>query len=165
MKSKSRARKSAVLPAAKNNPFCLTIAIKNLQKTAPLDPDKIKEIAYKVFRREGVDKKAALSFFFVTDKKIQALNLRYLGEDHPTDVIAFDSSCRDGILADIFISTDRAAAQSAVFKTSLLYELYLYLIHGILHILGYDDLCAKDRALMRKREKLLLKELNITYNS
>ncbi|MFA5118332.1 MAG: rRNA maturation RNase YbeY [Candidatus Omnitrophota bacterium] len=165
MKNKSRARRSAVLPAANNNLFCLTIAIKNLQKTVPLDPDKIKEIAFKVFQREGVEKKAALSFFFVTDKKIQALNLRYLGEDCPTDVIAFDSSRGEGILADIFISTDRAAAQSAVFKTSLLYELYLYLIHGILHVLGYDDLCSKERALMRKREKLLLKELNITRNT
>jgi probable rRNA maturation factor len=161
MKNKSRARKQGILPAAKNNPSNLTITIKNLQRSLPIDPGKIKETAIMAFRREGVYKKAALCFFFVTDKKIQELNLRYLGEDCPTDVIAFDSGCRDHILADIFISTGRAVSQAAFFKTSVLYELYLYVIHGILHILGYDDLCAKDRALMRKREKLLLKELNI----
>ncbi len=164
MKNKSRARKQGILPAEKNNPLNLTITIKNLQRSIPVDHGKIKETAFKVFRKEGVYEKAALSFFFVTDKKIRELNLRYLGEDRPTDVIAFDSGSRDHILADIFISTGRAVSQAAVFKTSVLYELYLYVIHGILHILGYDDLCAKDRAVMRKREKSLLKELSITRN-
>jgi probable rRNA maturation factor len=150
MKNKRHIRKPAI-----------QITIKNLQKLVPIERGKIKETVCKVLQSEGVYAKAGISFFFVTDKKIQALNLRYLGQDCPTDVIAFDSSGRDSILADIFISTETALSQARSFKTSVLYELYLYVIHGILHILGYDDLCSKDRAVMRKQEKLFLKALNI----
>ena len=79
-------------------------------------------------------------------------------------MIAFDVAepkRPDKLFADIVISTDRAISNAKIFKTSPLYELYLYVVHGVLHILGYDDKTKKDRLLMRKREESLLKILNL----
>jgi rRNA maturation RNase YbeY len=67
------------------------------------------------------------------------------------------------LFADIFISTDRAIANARVYKTKPLFELYLYVIHGILHILGYDDKKRTDRLRMQKKEKQILKTLNLSF--
>lgn len=142
---------------------------------------------------ESVKKSGEITILFVNDGEIKRLNLRYLGKNNPTDVIAFDitepfntefrklksySSASGGktvkknfiranLFADIVISTDRAIANAKTFKTTPLYELYLYVIHGVLHILGYDDKRKIDRLIMRKRQDYLLKSLNlspITYH-
>ncbi len=98
---------------------------------------------------------------FVNDRKIKELNLKYLGRDNPTDVIAFDlagQNSKDKIFADIVISTDRAIDNAGAFNTTPLFEVYLYIIHGVLHILGYDDRTKKDTLVMRKKEADLLKK-------
>jgi len=59
---------------------------------------------------------------------------------------------RAGTSADVVVSTDTAAANALIFKTSPAYELNLYVIHGILHLLGYDDRSARQRKKMRQRE-------------
>ena len=89
--------------------------------------------------------------------------MKYLGKNNPTDVIAFDVAepkRPDKIFADIVISTDRAIDNAGAFHTTPYFELYLYVIHGVLHILGYDDKTKKDKLLMRKKETHLLKTLN-----
>lgn len=100
---------------------------------------------------------------FVNDQRITALNHRYLGKKSPTDVLAFDlRSGPDALLiADIVVSTDTAAVQSRVFHTSVLFEVYLYIVHGLLHIIGYDDSTPKEKRRMNMRARQILSELKI----
>ena len=87
----------------------------------------------------------------------------YLGSDCPTDVIAFDLSAAkdDEISADLAISTDTAVRNARIFKTHATYEVYLYVIHGILHILGYDDSGAKEKKAMERKTNYILTALKI----
>jgi len=109
----------------------------------------------------------------VTRQRIQAFNKKFLRRSHSTDVLAFDArdpgSCRhnpkrkaDGIAGDIIISTDEALKNSRIFKTTLSRELALYMVHGILHLLGFDDHRPKDIVQMRKKEQALLDYLGAT---
>lgn len=81
-----------------------------------------------------------------------------------TDVISFNLSERfksDITYADIVISTDRAVYNAKIFNTGSLYELYLYVVHGVLHLLGYDDRNTKQRQLMDEKAARILSILKI----
>ena len=148
----------------------MKVAVRNLQKKIPVNPKRITKTVLKILSQEGIKKSGEITVCFVNDQRIKKLNLKYLGKNNPTDVITFDVAepkTADKIFADIVISTDRAIDNADAFKTSPYFELYLYVIHGVLHILGYDDRNIKDKLLMRKKEKNLLKILNlssITHN-
>ena len=93
----------------------------------------------------------------MTDRAIRGYNRRYLAHDRPTDVIAFDS-VGPGHFGDILISLDTARRQARGEGHPLLTELKILAIHGLLHLLGYDDRRKRDRERMwRKTEALLRK--------
>ncbi|MDP2938259.1 MAG: rRNA maturation RNase YbeY, partial [Candidatus Omnitrophota bacterium] len=120
----------------------MKIAVRNLQKKIPVNPKRITKIVLKILSQEGIKKSGEITVCFVNDQRINKLNLKYLGKNNPTAVITFDVAepkCKDEIFADIVISTDRAIDNADAFGTSPYFELYLYVIHGVLHILGYDD--------------------------
>ncbi|MFH1458118.1 MAG: rRNA maturation RNase YbeY [Candidatus Omnitrophota bacterium] len=96
-------------------------------------------------------KSGEITVCFVNDKKIKELNLRYLQKNEPTDVLAFDSG-------DIVVSTDAAIRNAKIFETERLYELYLYIIHGVLHLSGYDDKTPKLKKKMDKKTKEIFKK-------
>jgi len=90
----------------------------------------------------------------------------YLGRDAATDVIAFDlSSDKKEFFADLAISTDTAKRNAGIFKTTPLYEVYLYVVHGLLHLLGYDDNTAKQKKLMENRSNQILAALGIANHT
>lgn len=143
----------------------MKIIIRNLQNRIPVNSKKVVKTVQKVLSSEGIKKSGEITLCFVNDAKIKVLNLKYLGRNSPTDVMAFDITepkDKDKILADIAVSTERAIDNARTFKTSPYFELYLYVIHGVLHILGYDDKSKKDKLVMRKREKDILKALNLS---
>lgn len=154
----------------------LKIIIKNLQKKLPINPKRIKKTILKILSKEdvnpvrnikslerkkkipnGVKRSGEITICFVNDREIQRLNLKYSRKNIPTDVLAFDvtnpEDSRANIFADIVISTDAAIRNALEFKTKPLSELYLYLVHGMLHLLGYDDRSRKQRELIRRKEK------------
>ena len=93
---------------------------------------------------------------FMDDKQIRELNLLYLGCDSPTDVISFNNSAdNEKLSADIAISTDTALRNARIFKTKPQDEIYLYVIHGVLHLLGYNDNNKKNKLIMQKKEEFL----------
>ncbi len=95
------------------------------------------------------------------DQQIKELNLLYLGCDRPTDVISFGNSVKKGqLLADIAISTDTALRNARIFKTTPQDEIHRYVIHGLLHLLGYTDNNKINKAIMQKREDSLLLTTN-----
>ncbi len=102
----------------------------------------------------------SLNIVFVSDQKIRALNRKYLGSDRATDVIAFwqgEGSCTSAktgekFLGDIAISTDRALFNAKKFDTSYKYEVLLYVVHGVLHLLGYEDSTRSGKLKMKRIE-------------
>jgi len=102
---------------------------------------------------------------YVTDARIKRLNRLYMSKDRPTDVMAFSMlegkrlKGQDKFLGDIVISVDTAKRQAREFGTTKEYELKLYLIHGALHLLGYDDRTPGGFKKMKKRQEELFERV------
>ncbi|MGB3082486.1 MAG: rRNA maturation RNase YbeY, partial [Candidatus Omnitrophota bacterium] len=86
------------------------------------------------------------------------INRRYLGKDVSTDVIAFPGDIGRRFLGDIAVSTDKAAQNAKEYGNSFIEEVALYVIHGILHLTGYDDHEKKDTEAMRRKENELFQK-------
>lgn len=116
---------------------------------------KIKKAARYTLNIEKTNKKAVITICFVNNKIIKQLNKKHLGKNRPTDVITFNmlpaekSNCFN---AEIAISTDTVISNAKIYKTPVIYELFLYVAHGILHAVGYDDKTKKQREIMCKKE-------------
>jgi probable rRNA maturation factor len=140
----------------------MDIRIINQQKKVPLKPLRIKKTVKKILASKRI-RQGSLSIVFVTDAKIKSLNKRYKKHDYVTDVLSFDlrtplKSERSAILlGEIVISPATAVRQSKEYGTTLDQEMMLYVIHGILHLLGYDDHTPARIKQMRLQEKRLLK--------
>ncbi len=108
---------------------------------------------------------AEVSIILVTDNYIRELNRKYRGVEEATDVLAFPmqegefSGLHPQLLGDVVISVERAEEQAREFNHRLEEELSLLTIHGILHLLGYDDSTVRDRKRMKDKEKAILKEV------
>jgi probable rRNA maturation factor len=104
------------------------------------------------------------------DNSIRRLNLEYRGEDSTTDVLAFDmTDGSDGFvsppsapphLGEIVVSYPRALAQAAEYGHSEEEELHRLVIHGVLHLLGYDDRSRSDREAMWRRQEAALRSFH-----
>jgi probable rRNA maturation factor len=105
---------------------------------------------------------AELNIMFVSNRKMRAMNKRYLGRDSATDVLAFcpgrDGSIDKRFLGDIMISSDMAENNRKVFGTGFDEEIALYVIHGILHLAGYEDKTKEERRVMKRIEDGLVKK-------
>ena len=102
---------------------------------------------------------AELSVTLVDDARIAELHERYLGIPGPTDVLSFpleDDFEGPTILGEVVVSVDTAAREAQERGLTLERELLLYVIHGTLHLLGYDDRNPDDRARMEARQEELL---------
>ena len=109
------------------------------------------------------------------DPEIHEINRTFLNHDFPTDVISFllegDSTSQAGargtvrrganrtLDGEVVISTDTAAKNASRHATTTEHELKLYLVHGLLHLCGYDDLTPPEKRLMRRREAEALRLL------
>lgn len=141
----------------------MKIVIKNLQKKIPIYPKRIKKAILKTLSLEGAKLAGEITICFVNNKEIKELNLMYLGKDDYTDVIAFDNSPvnKELLWGDIAISVDMAVHNAKIFKTSYLYEICLYVIHGVLHLLGYSDQNQRERRIMHDKANHILNKLKI----
>jgi len=100
---------------------------------------------------------ASVNFIFCSDQYLLSLNVKHLNHKTFTDIITFDySTSRKRIEGDIFISIERVRENSDKFKKTFDEELHRVLIHGILHLLGYDDKTPKAKASIRKKEDVCL---------
>src|SRR5262245_7479490 len=104
---------------------------------------------------------AELSILLVSDREMRRLNRRFRGIDRPTDVLSFAQAegpggAPDGLLGDVVISVDTARRQAAGRAEPLAHELDRLLIHGVLHLLGYDHEGSPAEARrMQRRERQL----------
>lgn len=114
--------------------------------------DLIKKIA-KLFKD-----KMSLSLIIVNDKQMRDINFQYRDLDKTTDVLSFPDTEED-YLGDIFISLDKVKLQAVEYEHSEMEEFARLLIHGILHLVGYDHIKDEDHEVMVKKEEELLKKL------
>jgi probable rRNA maturation factor len=145
----------------------MEIQINNQQRLVKISKKEIKSIVETILREETKKKfqnNFEISLNFVKDKKIKEINLKYLSKNSPTDVIAFAltegkfKNIHPEVLGDIFISAETAVRQAKTYNQDLNQELILYLIHGMLHILKYDDIDPKKRKIMKEKEQDYLKK-------
>ncbi|HEU18928.1 MAG TPA: rRNA maturation RNase YbeY [Deltaproteobacteria bacterium] len=139
----------------------MTILIENRQKRIEISSSKVRQdinSALKLLDSTGLE----LSVLFVDDEEIAELNRQYLNRNGPTNVIAF--SMREGdfgeinphVLGDIIISVDTALRDAAHEGLSFEDELTYLIIHGLLHLLGYDhEMSDEGTRTMRETEKEL----------
>jgi rRNA maturation RNase YbeY len=94
----------------------------------------------------------------VDDGKIENLNERFLNRKRPTDVLAFlfDDRNKKGVWGEIYISEERAREQAVNYGVTFNNELTRLIIHGILHLLGYNDDTLKRSRIMKAREEFYL---------
>jgi probable rRNA maturation factor len=112
-----------------------------------------------VLEHEGISR-ATLSIAVVSDKAIRQLNRRYLQHDYATDVLSFLLDSGTGWLnGEIIVSADTAAAQAPEYGSSPQDELLLYVIHGTLHLVGFDDTTPTARRKMQARQRRYLRQL------
>ena len=103
-----------------------------------------------------VKKMGDLSIIFCSDRYILDVNIRYLQHDYFTDIITFDYCEGDLISGDLFISIDTVRENAAFYGTGFADELDRVMVHGVLHLLGYDDHTPEEQAEMRAKEDYYL---------
>ena len=116
---------------------------------------RIKEWLNLVAFEEG-SKIQNLNFLIVGDKRMIHFNKTYLNHDYSTDIITFDNSENKKISGDIVISIERVKENSKKYKVKLEDELHRVMVHGLLHLLGYDDKNEKEKKRIRKKENYYL---------
>ena len=108
-----------------------------------------------VVGKEG-KKMKDLSFIFCDDMELLNKNSKYLNHDTLTDILTFDYSENNNISGDIYISIDRVKENAKTYKVTFENELDRVMIHGVLHLLGYNDKSKKDQKAMREKEDFYL---------
>lgn len=106
----------------------------------------------------------SLNYIYCSDTYLLEINKTYLNHTDYTDIITFDNSEKEGIvIGDIFISIDRAIENARHLNLSLEQEVLRLLVHGLLHLLDYNDKSSQDKTLMTEKEDYYLSLL--TENS
>ncbi|MFG0336058.1 MAG: rRNA maturation RNase YbeY [Maioricimonas sp. JB049] len=146
-----------------------TIEIADEQDRIPCDPHRMRQLVASVLHEERIAS-ADISLALVDDPTIHELNRTHLNHDYATDVLSFllhddpagERAGERHVEGEVVVSTETAARQAEEFGWEAEAELSLYVVHGLLHLCGYDDQTAEDRSRMRARERLVLKKWGIT---
>lgn len=154
------------------------IAITNEQALLDVDEEQIRAVASRVLAAEEIHG-ATVSIAIVDDASLRELNRRHLNHDYDTDVLSFLLECEwEGdptgsatsaplgrgkrIEGEVIASAEMAIKRAAEFHWRPIDELTLYVVHGLLHLAGYDDLTDDEREIMRSRERAILESLHLT---
>jgi len=158
----------------------MTLAFRNRQRTRALNLPLLRRITHHLLQEEFKVADCELCFHFVEPEEMAEVNWQFLQHEGSTDVITFDhsefgapasstarpaSSAERAVLeagapplhGEIFISVADAVKQAREFRTTWQSELVRYLIHGVLHLRGFDDLQPAKRRVMKREENRLLK--------
>jgi probable rRNA maturation factor len=125
--------------------------------------------------REDLDcEQYILAVYLVNDRRITQLNETHLHHAGATDVIAFDyaeppsrqrgEAAPSPLIGDVFICVEEAVRQAAKYRTSWQSEVVRYVVHGLLHLCGYDDQTAGARKKMKREENRILRELSVRFS-
>ncbi len=136
----------------------MIIDIVNLQKHFEIKNRMIKSAVTEVLGKEG--KGAKLSLAFVDNDEIRKLNKRYFDSDEVTDVIAFPFGNQKNVISgEIIVSVETAVDTAGKGRINIEGEILLYVVHGLLHLLGYNDEDRECAKVMHEKESRILKNL------
>ena len=117
----------------------------------PKNKRKISQWLKQVVAEEG-KKIGTLCFIFVSDEYILEINKKYLQHDHYTDIITFDDSTGKSISGDMYISIDTVRSNATHYHVDFRNELLRVMVHGVLHLCGYQDKTTNGKRKMRATE-------------
>jgi probable rRNA maturation factor len=142
-------------PALSNRPVHsgIVVEISNTQGFLDVNLESLIELVQGVLRDEEIDQ-AEISVALVDNTAIRRINLKHLAHDRPTDVITFGLSSpgEPRLAGELIVSTEMAAATAAEVNAEPGTELALYVVHGLLHLCGFDDRSEPEVLEMRARE-------------
>ena len=138
------------------------VSITCLQELVRVDRVELREIVRTVLSGEG-KMESEISLVFVDNPTIHRLNRRYLKHDEPTDVLTFPMSDPGSkkLVGELVIGVEAAWAEAANRGHDVQAELALYVIHGLLHLCGYDDRSRSTTKVIREREGYYLRTLGL----
>jgi probable rRNA maturation factor len=145
-----------------------SLAIANRQRTVSLNTRRLRGLTNTLLAELLKLQDFDLSVIVVRAPEMARINQAFLQHEGSTDVITFDYANDASLVThhsspslhgELFICIDDAVAQAREFRTSWQSELARYVIHGVLHLRGYDDIRPADRRKMKREENRLLKEM------
>ncbi len=143
----------------------LTVTITNAQSQLPVDKKRLRLAVRMIMEDESIER-AKINVAVVDDPTIAELHQRYLDDPNPTDVLSFALERTPKYLeGEIVVSADTAAASAPNYNWTAADELLLYVIHGALHLVGYDDSTPKKRSIMREKEGEYLTRFGLEHST
>lgn len=125
----------------------------------PIEPARVRAWIDKVVEQHG-KRVGELYYYFCSDEKLLEINRERLGHDFYTDIVTFPlTDCETVLSSEFCISVERIAENAVTFGHSYESELHRVIIHGVLHLIGFDDHTDEDEKMMRKKEEEALKLL------
>ena len=122
----------------------------------PIDPQRVKAWIGEVVEKYGKTI-GELYYYFCSDEKLLEINRERLGHDFYTDIVTFPlTDCETILSSEFCISVDRIKENAETFSRSYESELHRVIIHGVLHLVGFDDLTNEEEKEMRKQEEISL---------
>ncbi|MBT8189620.1 MAG: rRNA maturation RNase YbeY [Saprospiraceae bacterium] len=118
------------------------------------DKDNLREWLLEVVRTENKTI-SSLDYIFCSDQHLLEINKKYLDHDYYTDIITFPLNT-DPIESNVFISIDRVKENAQLYNQSFIDELHRVIVHGLLHMIGYNDKTQEDEFQMREKENSYL---------
>ena len=156
MKKKTRVIHFPKMPANTSSFLHPHVEVANQYASLHFDPCKINNFFEVIFSVHRHSVTGELSIVFMDRISHSKLHGKYLQDYRPTDVITFPADQENGLAGEICVSVDQAIEESDRRSLSFEHELSLYLIHGWLHLVGFDDLEKVDREIMRLEEQRVI---------
>lgn len=140
------------------------IDVCDMQSHVRIDASVVRDWVARVLAREG-RVCGEVSIVIVDDAAIQRINAQFLGHDWPTDCVTFpmDGPEEEALSGEVVVSAEMAIRQAPLHGMSTEAELALYVIHGLLHLCGCDDVTEADRDEMRRREAIHLAAFGLGF--
>ncbi|MDX9902667.1 MAG: rRNA maturation RNase YbeY [Bacteroidales bacterium] len=127
----------------------------DIEKFRLRDSKALKRVIGRIIADSGM-KPGTIDLVFTGDRKVYEINSEFLGHDFYTDVITFNYNSGKTVNGEIYISTDRVRENAEKFNVPFGTELKRVVFHGILHLCGYDDSTAEQKAKMTEMEEMYL---------
>jgi len=135
-----------------------SVTVRNRQFTRRVQVPLLRRIT-RTLVSELLDKKRfEIGVYLVSEAEVTQLNEAYVRHKGPTDVITFDY-CETALAGEIFVCVDEACIQARRYRTTWQSEVVRYIVHGVLHLSGYDDRRSAERRRMKVAEDALVAEL------
>ncbi len=126
------------------------------------NPKKTASWVKSVIKKEGAIL-SSINYIFCSDEYLKEINTQYLGHETFTDIVTFNYNPSEGVLeGEVYISIDRIRENAVTFKSDFPMELHRVIIHGVLHLIGFNDKTKREKSLMREKEDTYLSLLNIS---